>query len=271
MATILPLKTALTIAGSDSSGGAGIQADLKTFQANMVFGMSVITAVTVQNTKGVTNVQNIDPEIVKGQIEVLFEDIKIDAVKIGMLSSCEIIEAVKDGLCNKNMEFIVLDPVMISKSGFLLIAEDAVEKMKKQLFPLSFIVTPNIHEASKITGQKIENLNDMENAAKSIFDLGPKNVFVKGGHLKGEECTDVLYDGKNFSYFNAKRFFTKNTHGTGCTLSSAIAANLAKGENIFTSLKNSKEYITGAIENSISLGHGCGPTHHFFKYYQWSK
>ncbi|MCB9481488.1 MAG: bifunctional hydroxymethylpyrimidine kinase/phosphomethylpyrimidine kinase [Desulfobacteraceae bacterium] len=271
MSKVLPLKTALTIAGSDSSGGAGIQADLKTFQANMVFGMSVITAVTVQNTKGVTNVQNIDPEIVKGQIEVLFEDIKIDSVKIGMLSSCEIIEAVKEGLFNKNMEFIVLDPVMISKSGFLLIAEDAVEKMKKELFPISFIVTPNIHEASKITGRNIENLEDMKNAAKSIFELGPENVFVKGGHLRGEDCTDVLYDGKNFFYFNAKRLDTKNTHGTGCTLSSAIAANLAKGETTLKSLENSKEYITGAIENSISLGHGCGPTHHFFNYYKWQK
>lgn len=271
MSKIMPLKTALTIAGSDCSGGAGIQADLKTFQANMVFGMSVITAVTVQNTKGVTNVQNIDPEIVKGQIEVLFEDINIDAVKIGMLSNCEIIEAVRQGLSNKNLEFIVLDPVMISKSGFLLIAEDAVEKMKKELFPISFIVTPNIHEASKITGKKIENLKDMEKAAKSIFELGPLNVLVKGGHLKGNDSTDVLYDGNKFYYFNGKKFETKNTHGTGCTLSSAIAANLAKGETIFQSVKNSKEYITGAIENSISLGRGCGPTHHFFNYYKWQK
>ncbi|MDY0132567.1 MAG: bifunctional hydroxymethylpyrimidine kinase/phosphomethylpyrimidine kinase [Desulforegulaceae bacterium] len=271
MSPTLPLKTALTIAGSDSSGGAGIQADLKTFQANMVFGMSVITAVTVQNTKGVQNVQNIDPEIVKGQIEVLFEDIKIDSVKIGMLSSIEVIESVKQGLFNKNNDFLVLDPVMISKSGFLLIAEDAIDKMIKELFPLSFIVTPNIHEASKIAGFEVQTLKDMENAAKSIFELGPKNVFVTGGHLTGEDCIDILYDGKSFHYFDSKKIITNNTHGTGCTLSSAIAANLAKGKELLVSLKNAKEYVTGAIKNSIPLGHGCGPTHHFFNYYKWKK
>lgn len=261
------IYTALTIAGSDSSGGAGIQADIKSFQANGVFGMSAITAVTVQNTKGVTGVQNIDPGIVKGQIDAVFDDIKVDAVKIGMLSNKDIIDCVYETLKEKNNKYLVLDPVMISKSGFLLIEESAVEQMKKKLFKISYLVTPNLHEAAKITGLKIETIKDMESAAKKIFELGCKNVLVKGGHLEGDECVDVLFNGDDFFYFNGERFNTKNTHGTGCTLSSAIAANLAKGIGLETAVENGKDYISNAIENSLDIGHGCGPTHHFYKYY----
>ncbi|MGM0417541.1 MAG: bifunctional hydroxymethylpyrimidine kinase/phosphomethylpyrimidine kinase [Thermodesulfobacteriota bacterium] len=267
----IPFKTALSVAGSDSSGGAGIQADLKTFQALNVFGMSAVTAVTVQNTKGVSAVHNIPPEIVKGQINSLFEDIKVDAVKIGMLSNAEIIEAVYEALLENKPYFTVLDPVMISKSGFLLIEEDAVQAMVKKLFPLAYLVTPNIHEASKLAGFEVKNIKDMEKAAEIIYEFGCKNVFIKGGHLKGDDCADILYDGAEFTYFNKKRYNTKNTHGTGCTLSSAIAAGLAKGFDLIKALQLSKDYITGAIENSVTLGGGCGPTHHFFDYYKWKK
>lgn len=261
------LKTALTIAGSDSSGGAGIQADIKAFQANGVFGMSALTAVTVQNTQGVTGVQDMMPEIISGQINSVFEDIEINAIKIGMLSSVETIKIVSETLKDKDLPQVVLDPVMISKSGFLLIADDAIDSMKELLFPLASIVTPNTHEASRLTGIEINTIDDMKKACEEIIKTGCKSVLVKGGHLEGEECVDVLFDGKEFRYFTEKRINTKNTHGTGCTLSSAIAANLAKGHDLFKSVENSKEYITGAIENSLEIGHGCGPTHHFYKYY----
>ena len=261
------LKAALTIAGSDSSGGAGIQADIKTFQANGVFGMSAITAITVQNTKGVTAVQNINPEIVAGQIDVLFDDIEINAVKIGMLSSLEIIQAVYSSLKDKKLTKLVLDPVMISKSGFQLIEEDAVSAMKQKLIPISGLITPNTHEASKLTGIEIKNTDDMKKAAEKLFELGCLNVLVKGGHLNGTECNDILFNGKEFSLYSSPRYLTKNTHGTGCTLSSAIAANLAKDFSMEDSIEMAKSYISGAIENSLAIGHGCGPTHHFYKYY----
>lgn len=258
---------ALTIAGSDSCGGAGIQADIKSFSANGVYGMSVITAVTAQNTMGVFKVQDISPEIIEAQIDAIFQDIRVDAVKIGMVSQIESIKAISNALKRvDNLCKVVLDPVMISKSGYNLLSPDAKETLVKELFPMAELITPNLPEAEEILGVEIENLHEMKEAAKKLIDLGPKAVLVKGGHLK-DDATDLLYDGKEFTLFPQQRLNTKNTHGTGCTLSSAIAANLAKGMDIKEAVTLGKEYITGAIEHSFELGKGVGPTHHFYKFY----
>lgn len=258
---------ALTIAGSDSCGGAGIQADIKSFSANGVYGMSVITAVTAQNTMGVFKVQDISHEIIEAQIDAIFQDIRVDAVKIGMVSQIESIKAISNALKRvDNLCKVVLDPVMISKSGYNLLSPDAKETLVKELFPMAELITPNLPEAEEILGVEIENLHEMKEAAKKLIDLGPKAVLVKGGHLK-DDATDLLYDGKEFTLFPQQRLNTKNTHGTGCTLSSAIAANLAKGMDIKEAVTLGKEYITGAIEHSFELGKGVGPTHHFYKFY----
>lgn len=261
------MKNVLTIAGSDSCGGAGIQADLKTFSALGTYGMSVITAVTAQNTKGVVDVREMDIDIVREQIECLFEDIEIHGIKIGMVSSIEIIDEIGKCLKNRNAKNIILDPVMVSKSGCHLLNPEAKDKLIKVLFPLSLIVTPNLFEAEVITGTKIETLEQMENAAKDIYAMGAANVVVKGGHLSGD-AIDVLYDGEGFKYIKGTRIETKNTHGTGCTFSSAITAYVAKGYSIYDSVKLAKEYINGAIENSIELGKGVGPTNHFYSLYK---
>jgi len=223
------MKVALTIAGSDSSGGAGIQADIKTFQAHGVFGMSVITAVTAQNTQKVYDVQEIRPQLVKDQITCLFEDATIHAVKIGMVSSIELIKAIAAALKKVNPPVVVLDPVMISKSGYRLLRPDAQEALVQYLFPLAEVVTPNIFEAEALVGQKIRTLDEMKAAAESILKLSAKKVVVKGGHLKEAVATDILYDGSRFKELQSSRIDTQNTHGTGCTFSSAIAANLALG------------------------------------------
>jgi hydroxymethylpyrimidine/phosphomethylpyrimidine kinase len=258
------MKTALTIAGSDPSGGAGIQADLKTFHAHGVFGMSVITAVTVQNTTKVYGVQEIDPGIVHDQIIYLFEDIRIDAVKIGMVSGIRLIETIAETLGKINLPPVVLDPVMISKSGYSLLKKDARDALIRNLFPLADVVTPNIYEAEALTGIKIESVDEMKNAAEKILKLGAKKVVVKGGHLGGKPATDILYDGILLKELTGKRIETKNTHGTGCTFSSAIAANLAKGVDFFDAVSSAKTYITGAIKHSLDIGHGHGPVDHFF-------
>lgn len=256
---------ALTIAGSDSSGGAGIQADLKSFSANGVYGMSAITAITAQNTMGVFCIQDVEPEMIKKQIDVVFEDIRVDVVKIGMVSKIESIKAIAyalnrvEGLCD-----VVLDPVMISKSGFNLLSVDAKETLVKELFPLATLITPNIPEAEEILGIKIKKLEHMKEAAEKLIKLGPKAVLIKGGHLK-DDATDLLYDGNEFVLFPQERINTIHTHGTGCTLSSAIAANLAKKMNIKDAVSEAKKYITGAIKNGFELGKGVGPTHHFYK------
>jgi hydroxymethylpyrimidine/phosphomethylpyrimidine kinase len=265
------MKVALTIAGSDSSGGAGIQADLKTFQAHGVFGMSAITAVTVQNTQKVYSIQEMPPQIVHDQITCLFEDIDIHAVKIGMVSSIPLIESIASALKEVNAPPIILDPVMISKSGYQLLNQDAQDALIKYLFPLSEVVTPNIHEAEALTQQKIQTLDEMKKAAKEILDLGANKVVVKGGHLGGNEATDVLFDGQTFKELKDLRIDTKNTHGTGCTFSSAIAANIALGKDFHAAVTDAKAYITGAIENSLSIGKGCGPIHHFFELYNKAK
>ena len=262
------MKIALTIAGSDSCGGAGIQADIKSFSANGVYGMSVITAVTAQNSTGVYGIQDISPEIIKSQIKVLFDDIHIDAVKIGMVSKIESIKAIAEALKEvNNLPQIVLDPVMVSKSGFKLLSEDAKDTLIEQLFPLSTLITPNLPEAEEILNVKIKTLEDMKEAALKLKNLGPKYILIKGGHLEGD-ATDILFDGKDFTYFKQERINTKNTHGTGCTLSSAIAANLAKGFSIDEAVKVAKVYITNAIENSFPIGNGVGPTHHFYDLYK---
>jgi hydroxymethylpyrimidine/phosphomethylpyrimidine kinase len=261
------MRVALTIAGSDSSGGAGIQADLKTFQAHGVFGMSAVTAVTVQNTQKVYDIQEINPKIVHDQITCLFDDIEIHAVKIGMVSSIELIQAIAKALASVKPPSIVLDPVMISKSGYRLLKQDAQDALVRYLFPLAEVVTPNIYEAQALIGRKIYHIEDMKTAAFDILKLGAKNVVVKGGHLGENQATDILYDGREFNTLQSHRVDTKNTHGTGCTFSSAIAANIALGRPFFEAVTHAKAYITGAIEHSVSIGKGHGPTHHFFDLY----
>lgn len=260
------MKKILTIAGSDSSGGAGIQADIKTFSAHEVFGMSIITAVTAQNTEGVFAVQDIRPDIIQKQIEVIFDDILVDGVKIGMVSKTETIKIIADTLSKYSVKNLVLDPVMISKSGYYLLEPEAKEALIDHLLPMARVVTPNLPEAEVITGLKVSTIEDMKEAAKLIFDMGPKYVLVKGGHLEGE-AVDILYDGSTFTYYSSPRINTINTHGTGCTLSSAIAANLGKGLNITEAIDEAKGYITKAIQESFSIGKGVGPVHHFYKWY----
>ena len=261
------MKKALTIAGSDSSGGAGIQADLKTFAANGVFGMSAITAVTAQNTQGVFAVEDISPEVIGQQIAAVFDDIAVDAVKIGMVSRIETIGVISEQLTRYKAKNIVVDPVMVSKSGCHLLNPDAVKALIDQLLPLATVVTPNIPEAEIIAGMTISNLSDMEEAAARIFELGAKHVLLKGGHLL-DQATDVLFDGGSMQRFYAARIPTNNTHGTGCTLASAIAANLAKGYPINEAIRLAKEYLTIAITHSLAIGKGVGPTHHFYSLYQ---
>ena len=261
------MRTALTIAGSDSSGGAGIQADLKTFQAHRVFGMTAITAVTVQNTQKVYDIQEISPDIVKGQILCLFDDIAIHAVKIGMVSGVALIEAIAEALHRVERPPVVLDPVMISKSGYALLKEEAQQALVAHLFPLSEVVTPNIFEAERLVGHTIGSVDEMQTAAREILALGARKVVVKGGHLGNARATDVLFDGQTFRELTGPRYDTPNTHGTGCTFSSAIAANLALGHPFFEAVARAKTYISGAIRNALPIGRGHGPTHHFFDLY----
>jgi len=267
------MKKVLTIAGSDSCGGAGIQADLKSFSANGVYGMSVITAITAQNTMGVFAVQDLDPEIIKAQIDAIFTDIIVDAVKIGMVSVISTIDIISERLEFYKPKNIVLDPVMISKSGFSLLKPESKTALIKRLIPLASLITPNVPEAEEILREvnsditSIETVKQMEMAAKEIYKLGCKNVLLKGGHMKGE-AIDVFYDGSEITHFTSERIHTKNTHGTGCTLSSAIAANLALGFNMRDAIKKSKQYITTAIKHSLDIGHGVGPTNHFYELYK---
>jgi hydroxymethylpyrimidine/phosphomethylpyrimidine kinase len=267
------MKKVLTIAGSDSCGGAGIQADLKTFSANGVYGMSVITAVTAQNTQGVFAVQDIDEDIIKSQIDAIFTDIVVDGVKIGMVSRISTINAISEKLKQYKPLNVVLDPVMISKSGYSLLKPESQKALINELVPLADIITPNIPEAEAILNEVgaditvIKTIEDMERAAVEIYKLGCNNVLLKGGHMDGE-AVDVLYNGLDIIHFHSQRINTKNTHGTGCTLSSAITSNLALGFNINDAVKNAKEYITTAIKHSLDIGHGVGPTNHFYELYK---
>lgn len=257
------MNKALTIAGSDSGGGAGIQADLKTFQELEVFGMSAITAVTAQNTLGVHGVYPMTAEAVDQQIQAIGKDMGTDAVKTGMLFNAEIIEVVAGNLKKFGWGNVVVDPVMIAKGGASLLLQEAIAAMKTYLLPLAKVITPNIPEAEVLTGMKIETSDDKREAAKHLFDLGVNNVVIKGGHEENPtQSIDLLFDGQEFYCFTNKRIHTKNTHGTGCTFSAAIAAELAKGSSVYEAIKVAKEFIQDAIQDGIEIGLGHGPTNH---------
>ena len=258
------MKQVLTIAGSDSGGGAGIQADIKAMSANGVFAMSAITAVTAQNTEEVTDVFELPLSIIAAQIDAVFDDFDVAAVKTGMLSSAEIVKVVAKLLKPQNVTNLVVDPVMIAKSGHRLLKPDAVEVLMHELIPLALVVTPNIHEAQQLSGIEIKTLNDARRAAKIIHRLGCRHVLIKGGHLLEDRATDLLYDGRFFELFKSEFIDTPHTHGTGCTFASAIAAHLALGKPLTEAVTAAKAYLTEAIRQGLSIGHGKGPTNHFY-------
>ena len=252
----------LTIAGSDSGGGAGIQADLKTFSALGVFGMTAITAVTVQNTEGVSGFEAISPATVGDQIRAVIGDIGVDAAKTGMLANAGIVEAVATALADAAVPNLVVDPVFVSKHGHALLAPDAVEGLRRAILPLATLVTPNLLEATGLAGFEVRTREDMRRAAGAIMALGPRAVLVKGGHLEGgegSEATDLLVAGDLEEWFSAPRIDTPHTHGTGCTLSAAIAAHLARGDDLRTAVRAGKAFVTEAIRHALPLGHGIGP------------
>ncbi|MEP6444324.1 MAG: bifunctional hydroxymethylpyrimidine kinase/phosphomethylpyrimidine kinase [Hyphomicrobiales bacterium] len=257
---------AVTIAGSDSSGGAGIQADLKTFSALGVYGASVVTALTAQNTKGVTGIHDVPASFVREQMDAVFSDLDVTAVKIGMLFNAEIIMGVAQGLEAHDCGAVILDPVMIATSGDPLLVDEAVNAMQEYLFPLVDLITPNLHEAAHLTGLEIaKNDAEMETQATALLKLGVKAVLIKGGHSAGDEARDFYSDGNESFWLSSKLFDTNNTHGTGCTLSSAIAAGLAKGVTMGDALEMAKAYLAEAIANAdtLKIGTGHGPVHHF--------
>lgn len=257
------MKTALTIAGSDSCGGAGIQADIKTMTANGVYAMSAVTALTAQNTTGVSDIFQVTPEFLKKQLDAIFTDIRPDAIKIGMVADGNLIKTIAESLKEYKAENIVLDPVMVATSGAKLISDDAIAILKKKLIPLATVVTPNIHEAEVLSGMKITNEEEMIKAAEYISQNYHCAVLCKGGH-KVNDANDLLYSNGNYQWFYGKRIDNPNTHGTGCTLSSAIASNLAKGKDLEKSVLKAKTYISGALEDMLNLGQGSGPMNHAF-------
>ena len=256
---------ALTIAGSDSGGGAGIQADLKAMEANGVFGTSALAAVTAQNTEEVAEAHTLPPSLVAAQIDAVADDMDVEAAKTGMLSAPEIIETVANRVQAHGLFPFVVDPVMISKTGFKLLQDDAIETLIEELLPLATVVTPNVHEAEHLTDVSIETPDDLRTAAEMLLDYGPDAVLAKGGHLEGaDEAIDVLVTADAERSFAAPRIDTRHTHGTGCTYASAIAANLASGHELEPAVDRAKRYVTGAIRHALPLGHGRGPTNHFF-------
>lgn len=257
------MKTALTIAGSDCSGGAGIQADLKTMITNGVYGMSVITALTAQNTTGVAGIMEVTPEFLSMQLDAVFQDIRPDAVKIGMVSSVELIQVIAKKLCDYKAENMVVDPVMVATSGSKLISDDAIEILKKELLSIATVVTPNIPEAEILAKMEIRSEEDMLIAAKRISESYNCAVLCKGGHSLND-ANDLLYANGSYQWFYGKRIENPNTHGTGCTLSSAICANLAKGYELKAAVQRAKEYISGALASMLDLGCGSGPMNHGF-------
>lgn len=261
------MKNLLTIAGSDCSGGAGIQADLKTFAAHGTYGMSVIVSVVAENTSRVISIRDMDAGMIRDQIDAVFEDIQVDGVKVGMLSSAEIIRTVSLKLRQYNPPKPVIDPVMVAKGGSPLLQDNALDTLIHEMIPLAFLLTPNIPEAETITGKTITTVEDMREAARSIQEMGAQNVLIKGGHLTGA-AEDILFDGKEFTHYRSSRITTRNTHGTGCTFSSAIAANLAKDMEIGEAVRAGKEYITMAIEHALPIGSGHGPVNHFYQLYK---
>lgn len=257
------MKTALTIAGSDCSGGAGIQADIKTMSSNGVYAMSVITSLTAQNTTGVADVLNVPPTFLKEQIDCVFTDIVPDAVKIGMVSSCELIDVIAERLIYYNAKKVIVDPVMVSTSGSKLMDDDAVLTLTKKLFPLATLVTPNIPEAEILSGLEIKDEKTMVTAAEKIAKAYNCSVLLKGGHSINDS-NDLLYTDGKYEWIYGKRIDNPNTHGTGCTLSSAIASNLAKNFTLTESVKRAKEYISGALSSGLNLGKGSGPLNHIY-------
>jgi hydroxymethylpyrimidine/phosphomethylpyrimidine kinase len=257
----------MTIAGSDSGGGAGIQADLKTFSAFGVYGTSAITAITAQNTQSVTQVLELPPDLVAAQIDAIVSDIGADAVKTGMLANAAIIEVVAAKVRQYGLTKLVVDPVMVAKSGDSLLQPEAVAALRELLLPLALVVTPNIPEAEVLVGRKLESPDDMRRAAEEIVAMGASHVVVKGGHRDGP-AVDLYYDGRSIHEFAAPRVDTTSTHGTGCTFASAIAAGLAKGSGVRDAVAMAKAYVTKAIQSAYPVGHGHGPVHHFFRFWQ---
>jgi len=261
------MKKVLSIAGSDCSGGAGIQADLKTFSAHGVFGMTAIVSVVAENTFRVIEFQDIRPDIIEKQIDAVFEDIPPDAVKIGMLSCKESMLAVAGKLREWKPSNVVVDPVMYAKNGCALMHPDSIDTLIAEVVPLADLITPNIPEAEKMADMRIENHEEMKQAAKRIYNMGCKAVLVKGGHSEGD-ATDILFDGEDFHYYTSPRIDTKHTHGTGCTYSSAITSNLALGMTLPQAVEAAKIYVTTAITHALGIGKGNGPTHHFYDLYK---
>ena len=261
------IPTVMTIAGSDSGAGAGIQADLKTFAALGVYGTSVITAITAQNTLRVTGIQEITLDLVAAQMDAVVSDIGADAVKTGMLSSAPIIQAVVEGIRRHNLTNLVVDPVMVAKGGDRLLREDAVEALRTLLLPLAAVVTPNVPEAEVLAGGRIISKMDVQEAARSIVALGARSVVVKGGHLEGP-AVDTFYDGQHMREFTTPRVGTRNTHGTGCTFASAIAAGLARGLAVEEAVGRAKEYVTETLQRAFPMGQGHGPLNHFYRLWE---
>ncbi|HET8564624.1 MAG TPA: bifunctional hydroxymethylpyrimidine kinase/phosphomethylpyrimidine kinase [Candidatus Binatia bacterium] len=263
----MKIYKALTIAGSDSGAGAGIQADLKTFAALGVYGTSVITAITAQNTVGVTQVLELSPNLIAAQIDAVITDIGAHALKTGMLANSEIIETVSDKIREHGLKKLVVDPVMVAKGGDRLLHKDAIETLRNRLIPLAEVVTPNLPEAEELTGLKVDRAAKIKEAAKRIVAMGARSVVIKGGHRRGP-ATDLFYDGKTFHELRASRIRTRYTHGTGCTFSAAIAANLAKDEKVEKAVIDAKKFITSAIQNGFAIGAGHSPVHHFYRYWR---
>ena len=258
------MKQILTVAGSDSGAGAGIQADLKSIHANGGYGLSAITSVTAQNTREVTRAFDLPTDLIAAQIDAIFSDFDVAAVKTGMLSSVEIVGTVSEKLRHYSPSNIVIDPVTLSKSKYPLLKPDAAERLKMELLPLATVVMPNVPEAELLAESEIQTIDDAKRAAKVIQGYGCQSVLVKGGHLSGEKSTDVLYTDGTFTLFEAERIETKNTHGTGCTYSAAIATHLGLGKDLFAAIQSAKDYITNAIRYSLDIGGGHGPTNHFY-------
>jgi hydroxymethylpyrimidine/phosphomethylpyrimidine kinase len=259
---VKPIRKALTIAGSDSGAGAGVQADLKTFAALGVYGTSALTAITAQNTVGVTQILELSANLVTAQIDAVVEDIGTDAVKTGMLANARTIGAVVKRIRAHRLRNLVVDPVMIAKSGDLLLRKDAINALRSQLIPLATVITPNIPEAEALTGLQLKRDRDIKEAATRIVRMGARSVVIKGGHRRGP-ANDLFYDGRNFYDLLADRIRTRHTHGTGCTFSAAIAANLAKGEKLEEAVTGAKRFITAAIGSAFAVGAGHSPVHHF--------
>ncbi|MFO7953005.1 MAG: bifunctional hydroxymethylpyrimidine kinase/phosphomethylpyrimidine kinase [Bacillota bacterium] len=262
------MKKALTVAGSDSGGGAGIQADLKTFAALQVYGMSAITAVTAQNTSRVKGVYSLPAEFVAEQMEAVIEDIGVDALKTGMLANAQIVKAVADAVRKHNLASLVVDPVMVAQSGDVLLEKEAIKALREELISLAAVVAPNLDEASILVGEPVKTVEDMEKAAKKLYSLGPVFVLLKGGHLEGDTVTDILYDSTGYKYFSSSRLQVQNTHGSGCTYAAAIAAMLAREFPVPEAVEKARAYLLEALECGLDIGKGSGPLHHMVRCYK---